>query len=260
MYATFGEVPDFYFSCWPDNFMVSRVFWYDCEQECDEGETHEEKLWARRQLELVRGADKFRLRLGTLSRNSRPRSANQKEVDVLLAVELLSNAYIGNMQEAILVTGDLDFRPAIEEVARRGTVVHLYYDSSGVSKELLDAVDIRCDMGVDDYVRCVDWNFRSTRPLPRVANLKENNVDFLNGNTLAEGSLKGERVVLKQKVNDINTWVLLMPARNTSPDVLFTGYVFQRNQNEYVLQSYIPRVFSGKLEWANILNEELKGN
>jgi hypothetical protein len=62
------------------------------------------------------------VRLGTVTGKRR----RQKEVDILLATDMLTHGFNGNMKTAVLLSGDLDFRPIIEARSawclRRGVV------------------------------------------------------------------------------------------------------------------------------------------
>jgi len=51
------------------------------------------------------------------------RKARQKGVDVQLAVDMLVGAFEGAFDVAVLVAGDADFIPVVEEVKRRGVMV-----------------------------------------------------------------------------------------------------------------------------------------
>ncbi|MEJ1362545.1 MAG: NYN domain-containing protein [Candidatus Sedimenticola sp. (ex Thyasira tokunagai)] len=50
-----------------------------------------------------------------------------KGVDVHLTTDILSNAYLNNYDVALIVTGDADFIPAIEEVKRLGKIVYVCF-------------------------------------------------------------------------------------------------------------------------------------
>jgi uncharacterized LabA/DUF88 family protein len=73
-----------------------------------------------------------------------PRQQGQeksKKVDIKLSVDMLANAYMGNYDVAILVSGDADFVPAVREVQRLGKFVYLYFIDRGLSPELKRAAD-----------------------------------------------------------------------------------------------------------------------
>jgi uncharacterized LabA/DUF88 family protein len=68
----------------------------------------------------------------------------QKQVDVLLSLDLVSLAYRKAISTAILVAGDSDFVPAIKLAKAEGVETVLYYSPSAPThNELLKAVDKR---------------------------------------------------------------------------------------------------------------------
>ena len=67
----------------------------------------------------------------------------QKQVDVKIAVDMLSHSHRRNMHKATLLTGDLDFKPLVEALIDDGMYVTLWYDPSSTSKELMYTVDAR---------------------------------------------------------------------------------------------------------------------
>jgi uncharacterized LabA/DUF88 family protein len=72
------------------------------------------------------------------------RQARTKGVDIALATDLLGNAYRGNYDAAVLVAGDGDYVPLVEEVKRLGKVVHVVFfgeKGRGLSPELRLASD-----------------------------------------------------------------------------------------------------------------------
>jgi uncharacterized LabA/DUF88 family protein len=64
-----------------------------------------------------------------------------KQVDIQLSVDMLSNAYLGNYDVAILISGDADFVPVVREVQRLGKYVYLWSFDSGLGPELKLAAD-----------------------------------------------------------------------------------------------------------------------
>jgi hypothetical protein len=67
--------------------------------------------------------------------------AEQKEVDVLLAVDMLTHVHRRNASAVTLLTSDLDFRPLLDAVVREGTYTQLVYDPEHTSDELIATVD-----------------------------------------------------------------------------------------------------------------------
>jgi uncharacterized LabA/DUF88 family protein len=75
----------------------------------------------------------------------KPRTRDRtKGVDIALTTDLLGNAYRDNYDAAVLVAGDGDYVPLVEEVKRLGKVVHVVFfgeTGHGLSPELRLASD-----------------------------------------------------------------------------------------------------------------------
>ena len=70
-----------------------------------------------------------------------------KGVDITLTKDMLVNAFDGNYNVAVLVSGDGDYVPVVEEVKRRGKVVDLwFFDNEGLSPKLKSACDSFFDL------------------------------------------------------------------------------------------------------------------
>ena len=78
------------------------------------------------------------VRYGTVSTGKR---RQQKGVDVLLAVDMLVGAYRGIYDLAVLVAGDADFVPAVQEVRREGRMVLVVAHPASLSAELRRSAD-----------------------------------------------------------------------------------------------------------------------
>jgi uncharacterized LabA/DUF88 family protein len=76
------------------------------------------------------------------------RRPRQKGVDVLLAVDMLVGAFGGVFDVAILVAGDADFIPVVEEVKRRGVMVVVAAESKSTAEDLRRAADRYLDIPV----------------------------------------------------------------------------------------------------------------
>jgi uncharacterized LabA/DUF88 family protein len=70
------------------------------------------------------------------------RDAEEKGVDMALALRMLTNAFQGNYDAAVLVTGDADYVDLVGEVKRYGPRVHcLAFEGYGLSPRLKRAAD-----------------------------------------------------------------------------------------------------------------------
>ena len=79
-----------------------------------------------------------------------------KRVDITLATEMLSHAYRDNYDVAVLVAGDEDYVPLVQEVKRTGKQVALWFIGSGLSKYLHRESDIFLDM---EFFLCRDSGY-----------------------------------------------------------------------------------------------------
>lgn len=77
----------------------------------------------------------------------RRKKLEQKGVDVMIAVDMLSHTFRRNMHKATLLTGDADFKPLVDALVREGMDVQLWYPVGETAQELLDAADSRAMLG-----------------------------------------------------------------------------------------------------------------
>lgn len=134
-----------------------KAFYYDClddHQKKNESEQQYDARLSKQQgeLEAIRAIDGMHVRLGHLSGEDR----RQKEVDVQLAVDMLTHAFNRNMTKAVLIAGDRDFVPVVRSLVQLGTFVELRYVQRHISKELRDASDALKPISI---VSLCDWTF-----------------------------------------------------------------------------------------------------
>jgi uncharacterized LabA/DUF88 family protein len=119
------------------NAFLSRITYYDALP--NEGATVEA---ARRIEEYWRTIERLNdVHLGFGELRGLKRRVRQKGVDTLIAVDMVAGAYSQLFDIAVLVAGDADFVPVVEEVKRRGVMVAIAGRSSSTSSELMAAAD-----------------------------------------------------------------------------------------------------------------------
>ncbi|MFQ6674484.1 MAG: NYN domain-containing protein [Fidelibacterota bacterium] len=70
-----------------------------------------------------------------------------KGVDITLSKDLLINAFFNNYDVAVLIAGDGDYVPLVEEIKRLGKVVYLsFFEKEGLNQELRLAADSYFEM------------------------------------------------------------------------------------------------------------------
>jgi uncharacterized LabA/DUF88 family protein len=130
-----------------------RTFYYDClpaqidnenageyNTRCQAKEAFFDRLRALPGWHVSEGTAKWK----------KKRGSTQKEVDILIAVDMLTHAYRKNMDQIIFVAGDLDFRPLVDAIVHEGMFISLRYGRDSVAKYLKDSADMA--MEIDPFV------------------------------------------------------------------------------------------------------------
>jgi uncharacterized LabA/DUF88 family protein len=73
----------------------------------------------------------------------RRKTVEQKKVDVMIAVDMLTHSFRRNMHQAALLTADLDFKPLVDALVQDGMHVTLWYPRGKPNRELVYAADAR---------------------------------------------------------------------------------------------------------------------
>lgn len=141
------------------HFRAARTFLYDCretvrrttESEDDYQRRIESQQAEARSIGLLDG---FFLRLG--SHRGTPGRTRQKEVDVLLAVDMLTHAQRRITNAVTLLAGDLDFKPVVESVVELGVAVTVAFEPKSGSVDLALAADRRHQISLFDLWRMSD--------------------------------------------------------------------------------------------------------
>lgn len=76
-----------------------------------------------------------------------------KGVDIQMTVDILGHAYRNNFDILYLVSGDGDYTPLVEEVARVGKQVYVAALSSGLNPMLSKAADVFVDLDAYYFVK-----------------------------------------------------------------------------------------------------------
>lgn len=124
---------------------VFKTFFYDCidedKRQNESPAEHDERLELMRQeIEAIKDIEGCHVRLGDVT-GKKIKKKRQKRVDVQLAVDMLTHAFHKNYDSAMLIAGDLDFAPAVEEVVRLGRHVIVGSHPRSCARGLRDAAD-----------------------------------------------------------------------------------------------------------------------
>lgn len=150
------------------HFRYHKCFYYDCLP----GKNPNEKLddYEKRCFEMQSEFDwlsEFRgVHVITGVVVSEGKKQRQKQVDVQIAVDMLSHSHRRNMTYATLLAGDQDFKPLIRALVFDGIFVELWCAKKNTSKELILAADAKLDFDIRNLIGMLSHEFKSVNPLP----------------------------------------------------------------------------------------------
>lgn len=125
----------------------NKVFYYDALPAKKQDETLsqcEERIEPQRRfLDDLSAVDRFHVYEGDMRRSRTRRSNEQKKIDVMIAVDMLTHSFRRNMHRATLLTSDLDFKPLLDALVHEGMFVTLWYPPKDTNRELVAAADTR---------------------------------------------------------------------------------------------------------------------
>ncbi|MCX6599291.1 MAG: NYN domain-containing protein [Acidobacteria bacterium] len=139
---------------------IAKCFYYDC---VDDGDAVTQKFF-----DHIRALPGWHVREGRLV-GGRKERRSQKRVDVMLTVEMLSHAINKNMDRAILLAGDDDFTPLVDELLRHGTYVEVWSARGADAKHLNNSADESRRMTFEFFWHLTPDEFQSEHPYPDFA-------------------------------------------------------------------------------------------
>lgn len=116
---------------------LARVIYYDARAD-EYSDTPKDLFEYWNAIELLNDTE---LGFGSLRGGTKRRPPRQKAVDTLIAVDMLVGAFSRLFQVAILIAGDADFVPVVNEVRRRGVMVAVAADERSMATDLRRAAD-----------------------------------------------------------------------------------------------------------------------
>lgn len=90
----------------------------------------------------------------------------------MIAVDMLTHSFYGNMHKATFLTSDLDFKPLIDALVQHGMYVTLWYGTglkSRASKELISAADGRHPFDIRTVYNFTTEQFRKKFSIPQAS-------------------------------------------------------------------------------------------
>jgi len=241
MEAVFGLLGDFSPGMIVEQVQPFRTYIYDCFDD-EQGSSETDAQFKAR----VEAQEAYRsrtsslsgvhLREGTLAgKMTARRQRRQKEVDILLAVDMLTHGFNRNMTHAVLLSGDLDFRPVVEALVRGGVFVEVWYEKTTAAKELYWAADLGQPL---DWHTLHNWSghaFTLAHPVPRVTTA---HAPIIDAALIRSGMFEGRKAQMWRPANEPFT---LRVERSD-------GVLWLEHKQQEVVERYYSMIY-GPIEW-----------
>ena len=125
-----------------------RAYYYDCKSYMSAEPTDDEKMRQKKQMffhEYLQRLPQVECKFGRLEKRRDDAGHTffeQKRVDVMLAIDLVTLSTKRLIRHALLMTGDSDMLPAVQIAKNEGVVVELFHIERSTHRELIQTVDI----------------------------------------------------------------------------------------------------------------------
>jgi uncharacterized LabA/DUF88 family protein len=200
----FGDEAEIDIASLTSLFPAEKTFYYDCRVIQKDNES-EVGYQARKEKQdayfnRIRELDNLHIKLGTLVKKIGKRAvdkerAEQKGVDVLLAVDVLTHAARQNIDKVILISGNRDFKPLVESLVGMGLSVQLVSDPKTTAPEFAWVADSYRKLTFNDYYL---WTSESLREKYPRADSSRHQPDIKGASLIKSRSLNGNEVNLYQ--------------------------------------------------------------
>jgi uncharacterized LabA/DUF88 family protein len=211
---------------------AKRAFLHDCVDDARRDGEDDAPYRARgtaqeARFESIGSREGIHVRLGSV--RGKPKRLRQKEVDVLLTTDMLTHGYDGNMEKAVLIAGDLDLRPIVEALVRRGVFVEVWYEKKSGARELPGAADFGRQLAFTTLYRLSTQDFQTRCQLPHTDTAHE---PWIYPVVLSRCSYNGRETILYQ-----DTHRMTFPLRS----VRSNGIWWFDHADPKVLERYFDR-------------------
>lgn len=118
-----------------------RTYYYDCLPILKKGNEKSKSDYQNKKKFIIKlmQLPRFEIKLGELQLIGNV--YKQKKTEVIMSLDIAKKCFEKQIHYAVLIAGDSDFVPSIEEAKNYGAIVYLFADETALSKELLDKVD-----------------------------------------------------------------------------------------------------------------------
>lgn len=176
-----------------------KVFFYDALPGQKRSEPDKEYEMRRAEAEerhlYLQTLDRWRVYQGDARWRS-GRGHEQKKVDVMIAVDMLKHTIRKNMDEAALLSSDVDFRPLLDALSDEGMFTTLVFNPRNTSAELLGAADARISLSASQI-----WRWLEKESQDAIGFLSERSIIYerRSGELITQWSLDDIHVEVRKK-------------------------------------------------------------
>lgn len=146
-----------------------KKFYYDClppKKKSEKKEDYRIRIEPKQKyFDHLREIDGFHVYQGSTSGSGG--RARQKQVDIMIAVHMLSHAIRTNTRRMTLLSGDLDFKPVVEALIQEGMYVEVWSDNRSSSRELRYAADSTIKLNILSIWDHTSDHFQRQYPVPQ---------------------------------------------------------------------------------------------
>ena len=164
----------------------------------------------------------------------------QKQIDVKIAVDMMSHSYRRNMHKATLLSGDLDFKPVVDAIIQDGMYVTLWSEKGSTSTALSFSSDARRELDIRTIHSFCTSDFQKRWPLPR--GLSSQHKSENNGVLMKIGTMRGGVPIEKYRLN--GTVKLIFPCSTNEG-----YYTSLEHADESFLYKYFEDVYQETIAW-----------
>lgn len=152
-------------------FDAQKVFYYDymdrIQRKHEDKTDFEERVSQQKDyFNQIRSLEEYHVKLGNLTKKG------QKEVHILLTVDMMNHAIRNNMTKVVLLSGDKDFKPLVESLVNMGMVVYVSSEARATSSELKYAADSYIPLSFFDYYKWSSPELKNKYPMPKIETYK----------------------------------------------------------------------------------------
>lgn len=122
----------------------------------------------------------------------RRKQVQQKEVDVMIAVDMLTHTFRGNMDRATFVASDIDFKPLLDALVREGMFVNLLYPPADTNQDLVNAADQRTPLAINYLHQFLDRESQERLVLPSTYTADKRGFNHRNSSVVEQHENYGE--------------------------------------------------------------------